>query len=361
MRTFSSSEFANPGSIYKEGVNARKALIQGRKIAADFIGALSDEVYFTSGGTEANNVAIFGTLAAFKKKNPDKKPHLIISAIEHSSIMECAVQLESANCEVTRLAVDREGLVSLDELKHAIKPNTFLVSVMSVNNELGTIEPVREAAKVIRNARANGSPDLLFHTDASQAALYLDVNVARLGVDLLTLDSSKMCGPRGTGALYIKRGLQIEPIIFGGGQEKGLRSGTENLPAIMGFATALELASECKEKESANMARLRDIFIKGLLELSSNIRVNGGNQAPHIVNVCIPGIDNEFFVLQLDARGIACSTKTSCLRDEDESYVLKAIGAESNTSVRFSFGRWTKKRDIKRALKAMRDIMAKRR
>ena len=379
MKKFSAPIYANPSSLYAEGVAARKAMADGRKSVADFIRAHPDEIIFTSGGTEANGLALEGA-GRTARRSGIEKPHLIISSIEHSSIIEVAKMMEKYGCEVTRLSVSSSGIVNLDELRKALKPSTYLVSIMTVNNEVGTIQPVREIAKIVRDYRKSKTGVAekvahypLFHTDAAQAGLFEELNVEKLGVDLLTLDSSKMYGPRGMGCLYVKRNTPIEPIIYGGGQEKGLRSGTENIPAIMGFAKALELVGaelakgvkgETVGKEhfsqvKCSISDMRAELIDGLRKIRPNITVNGAksdNQSPHILNVSIPGIDNEFFVLQLDAKGISCSTKSSCLRDSEESYVLKAIGADSKTSVRFSFGRWTKKRDVKRALLALFSI-----
>ena len=383
VNKYSSITYTNPSSLYFEGVSAKKALIQGRKIVADFINAHSDEIVFTSGGTEANNLALNGVIQS-ARANGIEKPHIIISSIEHSSIIETVNILEKQGCEVTRLSVNHSGIVSLDELRKSIKANTVLVSIMTVNNEVGTIQPIREIAKIVRRARlksdepagGDSSPDLseakrrenpvaprgrmnnvypLFHTDSAQAAIYQDLNVEKLGVDLLTLDGSKAYGPRGIGCLYIRRNTPINPIIYGGGQEFGMRSGTENLPAIMGFAKALQIAKI--QVLRFRIQELKDMMISGLKAIYPNIVVNGGGEvSPHVLNVSIPGIDNEFFVLQLDAKGVACSTKSSCLRDEDESYVLKAMGIDSKISVRFSFGKWTKKREIGRALKVIKNL-----
>lgn len=361
MKHFSSISYANPSSIYKEGVLAKKALETGRKMVAEFLGAHSHEIFFTGGGTEANNIAIFGAQKAYELKNKEKG-HIIISAIEHSSVMEIVFELEKRGVHVTYLSVGKSGVIDMRELKKSIRADTFLVSIMTVNNEIGTIQPIKEIAKIIRQAKSEIAPNILFHTDASQAALYIDLKVLKNGVDLLTLDSSKIYGPRGIGALFIKRGIVIEPTIFGGGQERGIRSGTENVPAVMGFAKALEIASKEFPKAMKNVSSLKEEFWIGLKSIRSDITRNpmGANEsdlAPHILNVNIPGIDNEFFVLKLDAKGISCSTKSSCLRDQDESYVLKAIGADSGTSIRFSFGRWTKRGDIKKTLKILRDIL----
>jgi len=392
MKHYTSVEYANPSSLYKEGVAAKKAIENARKRIGSFLNAHADEVVFTSGGTEANALALEGVLKA-AHKNGIEKPHLIISVIEHSSIMETANMLEEQGIEITRLGVDSRGLISLEELEKAIKPSTYLISIMTVNNEIGTIQPIREISKIIRRWRKsqdsrsgdknqeprtknqtnsksqiqnskslNPKPYSLIpylHTDAAQAALFNDLNVEQLGIDLLTLDSSKIYGPRGIGALFVRRGTPIEPIIHGGGQERGYRSGTENVPAIMGFAKALEIASNERGGEAKRINQFKEHFLKGLLKIRPGLKVNPAPVSlrsdlsvgsPNILNVSIPGIENEVFVLRLDAHGVACSTKSSCLRDADESYVLKAIGADSRTSIRFSFGRQTKKSDLDKAL-----------
>jgi len=368
MKKFSASKYANPSSWYKEGVAAKEAMESARKTVATNLRAHSDEIIFTSGGTEANNLAILGAYNEVKKRGVER-PHIIISNIEHSSIIEVANTLEKNGCEVTRLCVNSEGLISIDELKKAIRPNTFLVSIMTVNNEIGSIQPIREIAKVIRNTRKDKYP--LFHTDAAQALSVVDINMENLGVDMMTIDAGKIYGPRGIGALYTRRGTPIGPVIYGGGQESGMRSGTENLPSIAGFAKAMELVvcerktrdveEEVRSKEGADS--FRSMMITGLKEIDPNIKVNGPTDtekvSPNILNVNIPGIDNEFLVLQLDAKGIACSTKSSCLLDAGESYVLKAIGAKSSESVRFSFGRWTKKMEVKRTLKVIKSILSR--
>lgn len=370
MKKLSSKGYANPSSIYKEGVKARKVLEESRKVVSRILGGRAEEIFFTSGGTEANNLAVLGTAQAVRMAGRER-PHLIISAVEHSSIIECANLLEKLGMEVTRLAVDSFGSVSLEELKKAIRPETFLVSIMMVNNEIGTVQKIREIAKIIRHSRTNlstagyQSPLIdhqsllanhqfpLFHTDASQAPLFYDLKAENLGVDLLTIDGGKIYGPRGIGAIYVKKGTPISPVLVGGGQEKGLRSGTENLPAIAGLAKALELADRDREKEFKRVSELKAFFLAGLRRIRPDLKVNGHSDpevSPHILNISLPGIDNEFFLLRLDAKGVAVSTKSSCLRDSDQSYVLRAIGADSGDSLRFSFGRWTTKREIKAVL-----------
>ena len=371
MRQYSSSKYANPSAWYKEGVRAKQAMDKARRNIADFIHAHSDEIVFTSGGTEANNMALIG-VANKAKSLGIKKPHIIVSVIEHSSILNTVNLLEKQGCEITIIPVNKSGIIDLLELKKAIKENTCLISIMLVNNEIGTIQPIHEVAKILRNLKktiiSHSSRDSnhylfpLLHTDACQGALYQEINVEKLGVDMMTLDGSKVYGPRGIGCLYMKRNTFIEPIIHGGGQEYGMRSGTENIPMIMGFAKALQIVKLEQKTEITRINQLRELFIDGLKAIKSDIKVNpyqvsSDSISPHILNVSIPGIDNEFFVLQLDAKGIACSTKSSCLRDEDQSYVLNAIQCDSKTSIRFSFGRWTKKRHIRKTICVIRKLL----
>lgn len=364
INKFSSSKYANPSSFYKEGVRAKEVLKDTRAEISNYIHCHPSEIYFTSGGTESNNLAILGTIESLHEKGIDyQKMHVLVSVIEHSSIRECANHLSNLGVDVELIPVDKNGVVSVDEIKNKIKSNTVIVSVMTVNNEVGSIQPIRDIAKAIRYFRTNSSNSSIFnfqdfnypvfHTDASQAFLFEEINTEKFGVDLLTLDSSKVYGPRGFGLLYIKKDTPIAPIIFGGGQESGLRSGTENIPAIRGFAKALEIANNEREVEVKRVIELRNYFIKELKKVREDIKVNCEG-SPFILNVTIPKIDNEFFVLQLDARGISCSTKSSCLGDSDESYVLNAMGVNSKESIRFSFGRWTTKRDLMKVILRVR-------
>jgi len=381
VKKYSKEQFANPSSWYKEGVAAKKVLTDSRKTVAEYIHAHADEITFTSGGTESNNLAIQGVVAAALEQGMKYQDmHLVSTVIEHSSVLECIRALGNKGVVFDLVEVDSNGVIKPDDLKRKIRPNTILVSVMTVNNEIGTVQPIREIAKIIRqarNKREDGGkgeaihndqqkPNYpLFHTDAAQG-LYQELNVEMLGVDLLTLDGSKMYGPRGIGCLYIKRNTPIRPITFGGGQENGLRSGTENIPAIAGFATACAVVNSTRASESTRLTQLRTYFIDQLRSVIPHLGVNGSpvhadspGASPHIVNVSIPGIDNEFLVLQLDAKGIAVSTKSSCLRDEKESYVLKAIGANSASSIRFSFGRSTSKRQLDRTVSIMKSLVHK--
>jgi len=386
MEKYSSADYANPSSFYKEGVNAKNALNNGRGRAAGFIRAHPTEITFTSGGTESNNMAIAGSVESLHEKGVAYEDmHIIISAIEHSSIRECANYLNGKGVAVDTVSVDPQGIVSLDDLKKKLRKNTVIVSIMTVNNEIGSIQPIREIAKMVRHFKSKSDTSFdfqdfqypIFHTDASQAGLYEDLNVEKLGVDLLTLDGTKVYGPRGIGMLFIRKDTPISPILYGGGQENGRRSGTENIPAIMGLAKALDIAGVQREGEVVRIIELKKYFIEQLKSIRSDVNVNGEvvtvspqNRAsqissvatmfsPHILNVTIPKIDNEFFVMQLDAKGVCASTKSSCLRDEDESYVLKSIGADSRRSIRFSFGRFTTMKDLEKAMEVIRGILPK--
>ncbi len=332
MKKYSKGDYTNPSSLYASGVAAKKAVDEAKNRIARLIHAHSDEILFTSGGTESNQLVL--------QKFAGKK--IIISAIEHSSIIK--------NTNAVHIPVDATGLVDLEFLKNNLTLDTALVSVMMVNNEIGKVEPIHEIAKVVRDFNKKNNTNIFVHTDACQAIVHLPLYVEKLGVDLITLDGFKIYGPRGIGMLYIKRGsVDIE------------RAGTENIPAIMGFAYALELAEKMKEKETARISDLENFFIDELQKINKEIKVNGSleNSTPHILNVAIPNIDNEFFLFQLDAKGVEVSTKSACLRDEDESYVLKAIGASSKNSVRFSFGRGTTKGDLKKVLKVIKNILVK--
>ena len=344
IRKISTESYGNPSSLHKEGVEAKKILSEARKDIAEIIGANPDEIVFTSGGTESNNLAIFGTV-----RDP-KKSHIIVSSIEHASIIECVKELEKRGAEVTYLPVNGDGVVSSKDIKEAIKENTVLVSIMYANNEIGTIQPIVEIAKAIRHSKSRP----IFHTDACQATNYLDMKVLHLGVDLMTFNASKIYGPKGVGALFVRKGIKLSPLIFGGGQEKGIRSGTENVASLKGFAEAMKITEEMKEKESARLTKLRDFFIAEAMEKIPNSVLNGSaeNRLPNNVNISIPKTDAEELVIILDARGIACSTGSACANisaDGKVSHVVEALGFgrdRAASSLRFTLGRETTKEDI---------------
>ncbi len=377
MSFYDDKHFANASSIHKEGVMARQRVEESRSNIAKLIFTHSDEIIFTGSGTESDALAILGTVRAYKSKDI---PHIITTAIEHAAVLEnCKILEERGEALVTYVMPDDTGLINPKDIRDALKENTILVSVMYANNEIGTVQPIQEIAKTIRHHKKNikenkNSPFPIFHTDACQAMNYLPTeNIEKLGVDMLTFNSSKIYGPKGVGVLYKKRGIEISPLYKGGGQEFGLRSGTENTASIVGIAKAFEITCKMKEKESARLTKLRDYGIKKLLALSKissyEIILNGDpiNRLPNNINISVLGISSELLVIELDAKGILVSAKSACKSDEpDESYVItalrKAQGAKSNTtdgSIRISLGRQTKKSDLDALIKSFKQILAK--
>jgi len=339
----------NPSGIHKEGRSARAVLETARAGIAECLSARPDEIVFTSSATEANNLAISGVVRACGIA----KPRIIVSAIEHASVIGLARAFESAGIQVDYLPVDSRGLVDTRELRKLITPETALVSIMYANNEIGTIEPIIDVAKEIRHARKmNGSAYPYFHTDAAQAGNYLDINVLRLGVDLMTISSGKTYGPRGIGALFVKRGVNLLSQMYGGEHEGGRRPGTEAVALARGFAEALQEAQKMSAKEGKRVVILRDALATKILKKVSGTSVNGSleHSLPNILNISFDGVDSEALVLYLDASGVAVSGKSACKSsDGGPSHVIMAIG-EANEgesgSIRFSLGRETKNEDI---------------
>ena len=389
MEPFFKESFGNPSSIHTEGAVAKKALDGARTSVARSLEAHADEIVFTSGGTEANNLAIFGILSTlYPLSSTISKPHVVTTNIEHASVLEPLRRLErQGTIEVTYVPVESNGIVSSENIISAIRPNTVLVSVMYANNEIGTIQPVAKIGKAIKQLReglkshirypkkilnskskilnSRGKAYPLFHVDACQAPLYLHCLVNALGVDLLSLDAHKICGPKGVGALYMRRGTSLTPLLFGGGQERGIRSTTENIPAIVGFAQALLIAVSEREKESARVGKLRDYLCAALVQGSgAEIMLNGsmkqGERLPNNLNFSLLGVDTEFLTLQLDANGVSVSTKSSCLKDEKNSYVISALGGgigRSSSSLRCTLGRWTTKAEILSAVNSIKRLI----
>ena len=372
MMPYLTDSFGNPSSIYQEGLKAKSAISNARLIIKNILHCHSDEVYFVGGGTESDNFAIQGVVQAcysknFKNKN-FQKPHVITSKIEHPAVLSTVKELEKRNIiEATYLSVDKNGLVDLKEIKEALQKTTILVSVMYANNEIGTIQPIDDIVKIVRKFK--GTRDVSYpyvHTDACQAMNYCDVNLERLGVDLLTFSGAKIYGPKGVGALFVRRGIEIEPIIFGGGQERNLRSGTENVSGIVGIATALLVAEEMKENEVKRLIPLRDYLINEILEKISGVILNGDKtkRLPNNVHITIPNIDSDVLVIELDSRGIACSAQSACKSSKSDSNIINALGNTCNPpdgggTLRFSLGRQTTKKDIDRTLVALLDVVEK--
>jgi len=354
MEPYFFEKFGNPSSIHSFGQEAKKAIEDAREITAKFLGAKSEEIVFTSGGTESDNLAVKGV--AYAKE--DKGNHIITSSIEHHAVSEPCKFLEKKGFKVTYVGVDKNGLVDPEDVKKAITDKTILISVMHANNEIGTIEPVAEISRI---ARAKG---ISFHTDAVQTVGHVPTNVDDLGVDLLSLSAHKFYGPKGVGALYIRKGTRIERILEGGDQEKGKRASTHNTPGIVGLSKALELCRDKMKEEAEFQTRLRDKLIKAIRENIPDVYLNGhpSIRLPNNVNYSIKYIEGESMLLNLDMLGIAASTGSACTSTSLEpSHVLLAIGLAheiAHGSLRFTFGRWSKEEDVDYLLEHLPKIVA---
>ncbi len=344
--------FGNASSLHQPGLSARAALEEARERVAGLIGAEAGEVYFTSGGTESDNLAIRGAALA----NRDRGRHIITTTIEHPAVLEPCKALEKEGFEVTYLPVTREGLVEVEALEAAIREDTILISIMHANNEIGTIQPIAEAGEI---ARSRG---IVFHTDAVQTVGKIPAKVDDLGVDLLSISSHKLHGPKGVGALYIRKKTPIEPIIFGGGHERGMRSGTENVPGIIGLAAASELAERNLEGEMVRISGMRDRLADYVLERVEDTWVNGSRtkRLPNNLNLGFSFIEGEALLLRLDAKGIAVSTGSACSSKKTvASHVLTAIGLrpqEAHGSLRVTLGRENTDEEVDRVGEAIVEV-----
>jgi cysteine desulfurase len=362
MRPFLEGQYANPSSLYGAARETRTAVETARRTIANLLGAKPTEVIFTSGGTEGDNLAVQGVLRA----HPGA--HWVTSSIEHDAVLGIGPKLDQLGYSHAVVPVMPSGIIDPRAVAAAVTDRTVLLSVMLANNEIGTVQPMGEVAKLVSSIRADrakrgvGNP-LYLHTDATQAANYLDLHVTRLGIDLLTLNGSKIYGPKGTGALYIRQGTVLEPLMYGGGQERARRSGTENVPGIVGLARALELAAMTRDSESRRLARLRDDLIRRLIAALPDSTLNGDHKRrlPNNANLTIPGAEGEGLVLYLDNAGIMASTGSACTTGSlDPSHVLLAIGrtpAEANSSLRLTLGRSTTPAHIDRVVEVLPGIV----
>lgn len=346
MEPYLKSNFYNPSSIYLKSIEVKKDIRNARNQVAKILNVKSKEVIFTAGGSEANNLAIKGVMNKFKDKN------LIVSSIEHDSVLKPAARYNTKVCPVTR-----DGIVDLNKLQKLIDDQTVLISIMYVNNEIGSIQPLRKISELIKEIKKSRikrgvKTPLYFHSDACQAANYLSLSVSKLGLDMMTLNGCKIYGPKQSGMLYVDSNITIEPLIEGGGQEFSLRSGTENSAAIIGFAKALSIVQQDRIKESQRLTELRDLFIESILSSSDKIKLNGPlkNRLANNINLHIKGVDNETLIMKLDNLGIMIASGSACNASNDvPSHVLGAIGLidqEIKNSIRITFGRFTSKDDI---------------
>jgi cysteine desulfurase len=347
--------WGNASSVHGFGREAKARLEDAREVIAKSLGANSDEIYFTSGGTEADNLALFGLAEIYK----DKKRHLITSAIEHHAVLDSAEYLKSNGFDLTMVGVDSEGIINPDDIRNAITPDTFLVSVHHVNNELGTIQPISEIGAICREK------GVLFHTDAVQSFGKIPVNVKDMHLDLLSLSSHKIYGPKGIGALYVRRGVKLKPRTHGGGQERKLRTGTENLPGILGLVKAVQICQQEKDEEAIRLKGFRDRLYQGIKERIPDIKLNGHpeKRLPGLLNLSFPDLEGESLLLSMDLQGIAASTGSACSSGSvDPSHVLLGIGLNrelAQSTIRFSLGRANDAEDIDRAIEIIPPIVEK--
>lgn len=364
MEPYWTQKAGNASSLHSWGREAKKALDKSRLTVAKFLNCLPEEVIFTSCATEANNLSLKGVIEAWKQRNLNQTPHIIISPIEHHCVLDASKHLAKNGVEVSWLKVDKYGLVDPKEVGKLIKKNTVLVSIMYGNNEVGTIEPISEIAKTINNLTMKQFNNrVYFHTDAVQAIQYLNCDVKELGVDLLSSSAHKFYGPKGVGFLYVKKGTPITRQQDGGGQEFNLRAGTENVAEIIGLAKALELAAVNKNKEAKRLINLRNYLAKGLLANIPQCQLTGHTEKrlPHIVSVVIPGAEGEAMLLHLDEKGVAASSGSACTSGTlDPSHVLLAMGIKAEVahgSLRFSLGATTTKEDLDYLIKILPPIV----
>jgi len=355
MLPYFSDKFGNPSSLHSFGLEAKAAVSNARKTIANVINAEEDEIIFTSGGTESDNLAIKGVAYA----NKDKGNHIITSKIEHHAVLNTMKELEKEGFKVTYIPVDKYGQVNPKDVENAITDDTILISIMHANNEIGTIQPISQIGKI---AKKN---DVIFHTDAVQSFCHLPIDVDKFNVDLLSVSSHKIGGPKGVGALYVRKGIPIKPLFNGGPHEFNKRAGTENVPGIVGFGKAAEIASKEMKKESVRLTRLRDRLINSIISSIPGVRLNGHpkNRLPNNVNFSFIGVEGEAMLLMLDSLGIAASTGSACSsHDLSPSHVLLALDPDpvkAHGSLRFTLGHETTEEEINYVIKMLPGVVEK--
>ena len=356
MRKHMAETYGNPSSVHSPGQKAKALMEQSRETIAGLLGAKSSEIYFTSGGTEADNIAVKGAALAGLKR---KKDHVITSRIEHHAILESVHYLEKTGFSATYLGCNNDGIVSLDELKQSLRPETAVVSVMMANNETGVIQPIKEMAAACKAA------EIPFHTDAVQAMGKIPVNVDDLGVDMMSLSGHKIYGPKGIGVLYLRRGTKIIPLSHGGAHERRKRAGTENVISIIGLAKAMELVAAKVDSEHKRLKELSEFFINKVQSLVPEVYLNGSRdkRVPSTVNLSFKGVEGEAIILSLDIKGIAVSSGSACTSGSLEaSHVLKAMNVDillAQGSIRFSMGRNTTKEQLEYTASVLPEIIGR--
>ncbi len=354
MKEYFTKEYGNAGSMHSKGLVAAHTLNLSKKKISNILKCSPEEIIFTGSGTESVNLAIQGTMFLLKKQG-SKKNHIISTQIEHHAVLDTLEYLKELGFEITIVPIEKNGIVNVEKIKKEIRPETAMISVMYVNNEIGTIQPIKEIGEIAEQK------NIIFHTDACQAANSEELNTQSLKVDLLSLNGSKIYGPKGIGCLYKKKNLKIQPIIYGGGQEFGLRSGTENIPAIVGLTKALE-NSQKNKKEYQKIRYLRDYLIKELLKIPETV-LNGDKEkrVPNNVNITFLNIEGESILLKLDKYKIYASSGSACTsKSLDPSHVILALGRPyeaAHGSIRFSLSKYTKKQDLKKVIEIMPKIV----
>ncbi len=347
-----SNNYGNPSSLHKLGIEAERAVKTAKERVASALKASPAEILFTSGGTESDNIAIMGAAAASRGK------HIITTPLEHPAVMNTLSEMENRGYKIDYAPVDSKGRVILEEYRRLIRPDTFLVTAMIVNNEIGTVEPVAEMCKILKRA----NPRALFHTDAVQGFGKIPVTADGTGADMISLSSHKIHGPKGMGALYIRRGISIKPIMFGGGQQGGMRSGTENVPGIVGFGLAAKMATTDLSSKAERMTVLRKRLEKGIVNALDNVRVNTPeNAAPHILNISFGGVKSEVLLHSLEMQNIFVSSGSACSSHKKEpSYVLTEIGVPRKMidgSIRFSLSEFSTEEQVDAVIDAVNKIV----
>ena len=360
MIPYFDTQYGNPSSIHQFGRKAKNAIQKARKQVAALIGAEPDEILFTSGGTESNNIILYGISNIPLRTRSTKKDrnHIITSSIEHEAILQPCKNLEEIGCKITYLPVDESGMVDLPDVANSLTEDTIIVSIMFANNEVGTIQPIKEISELCKKY------DVLFHTDAVQAVGKVPINVKELGIDALSVSSHKINGPKGVGALFIKKGIKPNPIILGGGQENGMRSGTENVASIVGFGKACEIAKEKLNENISHFQTLHSSILSKIVKEISDVKLNGHTEKRIFNNIHLTflGVNGEDLIIKLDEHNIAASTGSACsVHTQKASHVLKAMGfnhEQITGSLRISFGYMNTLDEVKQAVEVLKKVVA---